>query len=97
MSWLMPFLGFLHEISMHFIGALMGGLKTRIVLLEAVTRRRPRPGISAERRKALTDRAVLHGDLEALQELSLYRPDKINASKERRAAALAGGMRADLI
>ena len=50
-----------------------------------------RPGISAERRKALTDRAVLHGDLEALQELSLYRPDRITASKEQRAAAIAAG------
>jgi hypothetical protein len=58
--------------------------------------RRPRPGISAERRKALIDRAVLHGDLDAHQELSLYRPDKITASKEQRAAALAAGLRADL-
>jgi hypothetical protein len=44
----------------------------------------------------LTDRAVLHGDLEALQELSLYRPDKITASKEQHAAAIAAGLRADL-
>jgi hypothetical protein len=95
MSWLMPFSEFLHEISTHFIGALMGGFKTRIVRLEAVARRRSRPGISAERRKILTDRAVLHGDLEALKELSLYRPDKITTSKEQRAAALAAGLRAD--
>lgn len=54
------------------------------------------PRISAERRKALTDRAVLHGDLEALQELSLYRPDKITTSKEQRAAAMAAALRADL-
>ena len=94
----MPSLGFRHEIrgSAHFIGALMGGLETRIERLEAAARRRPRPGISAERRKALTDRAVLHGDLEALQELSLYRPDKITASKEQRTAALAAGLRADI-
>jgi hypothetical protein len=42
----------------------------------------------------LTDRAVLHGDLEAQKELSLHRPDKITASKEQRAAALAAGLRA---
>jgi hypothetical protein len=65
------------------------------LILDAL-RRRPRPGIFTERRKALTDRAVLHGDLEALQELSLYRPDKITASKEQHAAAIAAGLRADL-
>src|SRR3954447_16461153 len=67
--------------------ALMGRLETRIERLEAASCQKPRPGISAKRRKALTDRAVLHGDLEALQELSLYRPDKITASKEQCAAA----------
>jgi hypothetical protein len=55
-----------------------------------------RPRISAERRKALTDRAVLQGDLEALQELSVYRSDKITASKEQRAAAIAAALRGDL-
>ncbi len=55
-----------------------------------------RPRISAEHRKALTDRAVLRGDLEALQELSLYRSDQITASKEQRAAAIAAALRADL-
>ena len=39
----------------------------------------------------MTDRAVLHGDLDALEELSLHRPDKITARKEQRAAALAAG------
>ena len=54
------------------------------------------PRISAEHRKALIDRAVRHGDVEALAELSLHRPDKITASKEQRAAAIVAGLRADL-
>jgi hypothetical protein len=74
----------------------MGRLETRIDRLKAAARQNRRPGISGERRKALTDRAVLHGDLDALQELSLYRPDKITASKEQRSAALAASLRADL-
>jgi hypothetical protein len=93
----MPFSGSAHESILglaHFFGALMGGLETRIERLEAAACQKPRPGISAERRKALTDRAV-HGDLEALKELSLHRPDKITASKQQRAAALAAGLRAD--
>ena len=77
-------------------GSLMGGLETRIGRLEASMRQIRRPGISGERRKVLTDRAVLQGDLEALKELSLQRPDKITASKEQRAAALAAGLRADI-
>ena len=95
----MPFSGSAHESILglaHFFGALMGGLETRIGRLEAGMRQIRRPGISGERRKALTDRAVLHGDLEALNELSLHRPDKITASKEQRAAAVAAGLRADL-
>jgi hypothetical protein len=80
----------------HFVGALMGGLETRIGRLEAGMRQMRRPGISGERRKVLTDRAVLHGDLEALQELSLYRPSKITAGNEQRAAAIAAGLKADL-
>ena len=95
----MPFLGSAHESIFslaQFFGALMGELETRIERLEAAARQKPRPGISAERRKALTDRAVLHGDLEALQELSLHRPDGITASQQQRAAALAAGLRADM-
>jgi hypothetical protein len=38
---------------------------------------------------------VLHGDQKALQELSPHRLDKITASKEQRAAAIAAGL-ADL-
>jgi hypothetical protein len=72
-------------------GALMGGLNTRIARLEAGMRQRRRPGIPGARRKALTDRAVLHGDLDALRG-----PDKITASKEQRAAAVGAGLRADL-
>jgi hypothetical protein len=74
----------------------MGALDTRIGRLEAASCQSRRPGVSGERRKALTDRAVLHGDLEALQELSLYRPSKITAGKEQRAAAITAGLRADL-
>ena len=62
-------------------GALMGRFETRITRLEASPLRSRRPGISGERRKALTDRAVFHWDLDALQELSLYRPDKITCQQ----------------
>jgi len=72
------------------------GLETRIGRLEAGMRQRRRPGISAERRKALTDRAVLHGDLDALQELSRYRPPNIRVNAQQRAGALAAGLRADI-
>jgi len=96
MSWPTPSSGFGHEISAHIIGAMMGRLETRIERLEATTRQRRRPVISGERRKAVTDRAVLHGDLDTLQELSLYRPSKITAGNEQRAAAIAAGLRADL-
>ena len=74
----------------------MAGLETRIERLEAALRQRRRPVISGERRKALTDRAVLHGDLDALHQLSLHRPDGITASQQQRAAALAAGLRADM-
>jgi hypothetical protein len=95
----MPSSGFAHESicgSAHFIGALMARLETRIERLEAALRQRRRPVISGERRKALTDRAVLHGDLDALHQLSLHRPDEITASQQQRAAALAAGLRADM-
>jgi hypothetical protein len=75
----------------HFFGALMGGLETRIGRLKPVCGK-----YVCARRKALTDRAVLHGDVEALNEPSLHRPDKITASKEQRAAAVAAGLRTDL-
>jgi hypothetical protein len=74
----------------------MRGHETRIEQLEAAACRNRRPGISRERRKVLTDRAVRHGDLDALEELSLHRLDKITSSKQQRAAALAAGLRADL-
>jgi hypothetical protein len=74
-------------------GALMRGLETRIERLEAPACQSRRSG---ERRKALTDSAVLHGDLNALQVLSLYRSDKITASAEQRSAAIAAGLRADI-
>lgn len=49
----------------------MGNLQGRVTRLEQ--RHRPRqPGLSSERRKYLTDRAVT-GNQEALQELNLHR------------------------
>ncbi len=72
----------------------MANLQDRVTKLEQ--RRRPRqPGLSSERRKYLTDRAVA-GDHEALQELTLHRSRIIYASPQQRSAALAAGLRADL-
>jgi hypothetical protein len=62
---------------------------------ETVARRKPR-GLSHQRRKFLTDRAVLHGDQDALAELNRYRPEKITASSEQRDAAVAAGLRASM-
>jgi|EndMetStandDraft_8_1072994.scaffolds.fasta_scaffold15087_10 hypothetical protein len=60
----------------------MLGLEPRIERLEAAEYQNRRPGISHERRKALTDRAVLHGDLVAPQALSVCRSPNnvVNAS-----------------
>jgi hypothetical protein len=69
----------------------MKDLTGRLERLEARPGRRS--GLSSERRKYLTDRAVLHGDHEALAELNRYRSEKITASKEQREAALAAGLR----
>jgi hypothetical protein len=69
----------------------MKDLTGRLERLEARAGRRS--GLSSERRKHLTDRAVLHGDQEALAELNRYRSKKITASKEQREAALAAGLR----
>ena len=70
-------------------------IEKRISTLEQ-RRRFQVPGLSSERRKYLTDKAVREGDLEALQELNLRRPRIIHASPQQRAAALAAGLRADL-
>jgi hypothetical protein len=69
----------------------MKDLTGRLERLEARAGRRS--GLSSERRKYLTDRAVLHGDQEALAELNRCRSEKITASKEQREAALAAGLR----
>ena len=72
----------------------MATFQDRVTKLEQ--RHRPRqPGLSSERRKYLTDRAVREGDQEALQELNLHRSRIIQASAQQRAAALAAGLRAD--
>ena len=73
-----------------------GFIEGRITKLE---RRHPRPrqpGLSSERRKYLTDKAVREGDQEALQELNLHRQPITQASPQQRAAALAAGLRANL-
>ena len=69
----------------------MKDLTGRLERLEARAGRRS--GLSSERRKYLTDRAVLHRDDEALAELNLHRPDTIVGSVEQRAAAIAAGIR----
>ena len=69
----------------------MKDLPGRLGRLEARVGRRS--GLSSERRKLLTDRAVLRGDQEALAELNLHRPQTLTASKEQRDAALAAGLR----
>jgi hypothetical protein len=69
----------------------MKDLTGRLERLE--TRAGRRSGLSSERRKYLTDHAVLHGDQEALAELELHRPDTIVGFAEQRAAALAAGIR----
>ena len=69
----------------------MKDLTGRLERLEARAGRRS--GLSSERRKYLTDRAVLHGDQEALAELELHRPGTIVGFVEQRAAAIAAGIR----
>jgi hypothetical protein len=66
-------------------------LTGRLERLEA--RAGGRSGLSSERRKYLTDRAVLHGDQEASAELELHRPATIVGSVEQRGAAAAAGIR----
>jgi hypothetical protein len=56
---------------------------------------RQRSGLSSERRKLLTDRAVLHGDQDALWELNQHRQPFDEVSQEQRAAAAAAALRAD--
>lgn len=72
----------------------MADFQDRVAKLEQRHRRRL-GGLSSERRKYLTDRAVA-GDQEALQELNLHRRPIIQSSPHQRAAAVAAGLRADL-
>jgi uncharacterized glyoxalase superfamily metalloenzyme YdcJ len=71
----------------------MKSFDSRIELLEATQARRKYHGLTTERRKFLTDRAVLHDDQEALAELNCHRPEKIVGSKEQREAAIAAALR----
>ena len=68
-------------------------IEKRLTKLER--QHRPRSGLSSERRKYLSDKAVNERDQEALAELNLHRPPIIKISPERRAAALAAGLRTD--
>lgn len=77
------------------VGELMAPIEARIIRLEAAARQKHRAGLSSECRKVLTDRAVLHGDPEALHELAQHRPDTISGTREQRAAAVGAAMRAD--
>ena len=70
----------------------MANVQDRITKLER-RRRHLAPRLSSERRKYLTDKAVLKGDQEALRELEQYRSSPID-DPVRRAAALAAGLRA---
>lgn len=74
----------------------MAAIEARIIRLEEAAQRKRRAGLSIERRKVLTDRAVLHGDTEALLELSQHRPSALLGSKEQRSASVAAALRADL-
>jgi hypothetical protein len=71
----------------------MKSFDSRLDALSVIAEKRLYRGLSRQRRKYLTDRAVLHGDQEALAELNRHRPEKIGASKEQRDAALAAGLR----
>jgi hypothetical protein len=71
----------------------MKSFESRLDALEATQAKRKYHGLTTERRKFLTDRAVRWGDREALAELEKDRPGKIAASKEQREAAVAAGLR----
>jgi hypothetical protein len=71
----------------------MKSFDSRLELLEAAQAKRKYHGLTTERRKFLTDRAVRWGDREALAELEKHRPNRIVGSKEQREAAVAAGLR----
>ncbi|WP_041357547.1 hypothetical protein [Nitrobacter hamburgensis] len=73
----------------------MADFSNRLEKLELKSARHSRPRLSPERRKLLTDCAVLHGDQQASQVLSECRPTNIPSSNEQRAAAIAAGLRVD--
>jgi hypothetical protein len=71
----------------------MKSFDSRLDALEEAQAKRKYHGLTTERRKFLTDRAVLNGDQEALAELERHRPKRIVGSKEQRDAAVAAGLR----
>jgi hypothetical protein len=70
----------------------MKSFDSRLDALTVIAEKRMFRGLSRQRRKYLTDRAVLHGDQEALAALNRHRPEKIGASKEQREAAVKAGL-----
>jgi hypothetical protein len=74
----------------------MTDFSKRLQKLEVKRASRQGSGLSSERRKLLTDRAVFHGDQEALQDLSALRSTgNVPGTSEQRAAATAAALRAD--
>jgi hypothetical protein len=71
----------------------MKSFDSRLDALTVIAEKRLYRGLSHQRRKYLTDRAVLHGDQEALAELNHHRPERINAGREQREAAVKAGLR----
>ena len=69
-------------------------LKRRLAKLEASPRLRPMNGLSFERRRLLTDRAVRDGDQEALAELERYRVVSLMTAGHA-AVVTTAGLRAD--
>jgi hypothetical protein len=69
----------------------MSDLGRRLQKLEAKRTLRKRSGLSSEQRRCLTDRAVFHGDQEALRALSVYRLTPIpEAANNERPLLLRG-------
>jgi hypothetical protein len=71
----------------------MKSFDSRLDALTVIAEKRLYRGLSHQRRKYLTDRAVLNGDEDALAELNRHRSEKIGASKEQREAAVKAGLR----
>jgi hypothetical protein len=71
----------------------MKSIDSRLGALEEAQAKRKYHGLTTERRKFLTDRAVRFGDRDALAELEKHRPKRIIGSKEQQDAAVAAGLK----